>query len=350
MKHIITNSKVLVTGGAGFIGSNLIDDLLLNGNQVVCLDNFATGKRENLEEALKNPDFKLIEGDIRDKQVCRDAVKGCAYVLHQAALGSVPRSIADPITSTEVNVTGFVNMLYAAKEEKVKRFVYAASSSTYGDHPDLPKVEHKIGNSLSPYAITKFVNELYATNFSKIYGIETIGLRYFNVFGRRQDPNGAYAAVIPKFVSSLIRHESPKINGDGTYSRDFTYIENVIQANHLAAAVPTKRIRTGLAQYQQQVKDAPLPSPEATISEVVNVAYGERASLNELGASLKEYLSPYDPHIREIQFGYGPAREGDVPHSLASIQKAQTVLGYEPRFSLHDGLKEACGWYWKFNR
>ncbi|MDN3689485.1 SDR family oxidoreductase [Cyclobacterium jeungdonense] len=347
MEYKITDSKVLVTGGAGFIGSNLIDDLLLNGNQVVCLDNFSTGKRENLEEALENPDFKLIVGDIRDKQVCMDAVKGCAYVLHQAALGSVPRSIADPITSTEVNITGFVNMLYAAKEEKVKRFVYAASSSTYGDHPDLPKVEHKIGNSLSPYSITKFVNELYAANFSKIYGIETIGLRYFNVFGRRQDPDGAYAAVIPKFVSSLIRHESSKINGDGTYSRDFTYIENVLQANHLAAAVPTERIRTGLVHYQQEVKDAPLSSSEETLSEVVNVAYGERASLNELVVSLKENLSQYDPQIREIQFDYGPAREGDVPHSLASIQKAKSILGYDPKYSLQRGLKEACNWYWE---
>src|SRR5690554_6829136 len=275
----ITNSKVLVTGGAGFIGSNLIDQLLQQGNQVVCLDNFATGKRENLLDALQNPNFSLVEGDIRNSEDCQTAVAGCDYVLHQAALGSVPRSIADPMTTTDVNIGGFVKMLFAAKEAGVKRFVYAASSSTYGDHKALPKVEHVIGNSLSPYAITKYVDELFARNFSDIYGIETIGLRYFNVFGRRQDPDGAYAAVIPKFVSSLIRHESPKINGDGSYSRDFTYIDNVIQANQLAAVVPTETIKAGLEKYREEFPGAPEAAPGATISEVFNVAFGERASL-----------------------------------------------------------------------
>lgn len=343
----IQHSKVLVTGGAGFIGSNLIDQLLLQDNQVVCLDNFATGKRENLAEALTNSNFILVEGDIRNSEDCQKAVDGCDYVLHQAALGSVPRSIADPMTTTDVNIGGFVKMLFAAKEAGVKRFVYAASSSTYGDHPALPKVEHIIGNSLSPYAITKYVDELFAKNFSDIYGIETIGLRYFNVFGRRQDPNGAYAAVIPKFVSSLIRHESPRINGDGSYSRDFTYIDNVIQANQLAATVPTDAIKKRLDQYYQEFPKASSPQPDATISEVFNVAYGERASLNELGEVLKEGLSEYDPEIKSVEFEFGPARAGDVPHSQASIQKGQTVLGYAPKYSLRTGLEEACEWYWE---
>ena len=342
----IKNSKTLVTGGAGFIGSNLIDELLLQGNQVVCLDNFATGKRENLTQALRHPEFTLIEGDIRNSEDCQKAVAGCDYVLHQAALGSVPRSIADPMTTTDVNIGGFVKMLFAAKEAGVKRFVYAASSSTYGDHKALPKVEHVIGNSLSPYAITKYVDELFARNFSDIYGIETIGLRYFNVFGRRQDPDGAYAAVIPKFVSSLIRHESPKINGDGSYSRDFTYIDNVIQANQLAATVPTETIGARLEKYRQEF-DAPEPTPGATLSEVFNVAYGERASLNDLAEALKEGLSKYDPEIKNVEFEYGPTRAGDVPHSLASIRKGELVLGYQPEFSLKTGLEEACAWYWE---
>lgn len=344
---IIKNAKVLVTGGAGFIGSNLIDELLLQGNQVVCLDNFATGKRENLTKALQHPAFTLVEGDIRDSSACQKAVEGCEYVLHQAALGSVPRSIADPMTTTDVNIGGFVKMLFAAKEAGVKRFVYAASSSTYGDHKALPKVEHVIGNSLSPYAITKYVDELFARNFSDIYGIETIGLRYFNVFGRRQDPDGAYAAVIPKFVSSLIRHESPKINGDGSYSRDFTYIDNVIQANQLAAVVPTESIKAGLEKYRKEFPGAPEAAPGATLSEVFNVAYGERASLNDLAEALKEGLSKYDPEIKNVEFQYGPTRAGDVPHSLASIRKGELVLGYRPAYSLKAGLEEACAWYWE---
>lgn len=343
----INNSKVLVTGGAGFIGSNLIDQLLLQDNQVVCLDNFATGKRENLEQAIQNPGFSLVEGDIRNYEDCQKAVAGCQFVLHQAALGSVPRSIADPMTTTDVNIGGFVKMLFAAKEAGVQRFVYAASSSTYGDHPTLPKVEHVIGNSLSPYAITKYVDELFARNFSDIYGIETVGLRYFNVFGRRQDPNGAYAAVIPTFVSSLIRHEKPKINGDGSYSRDFTYIDNVIQANQLAATLPTTDFKERLKKYCEEFSVSNGADPESTLSEVFNVAYGERASLNEMGEALKKNLSRFDPAIGDLEFEYGPKRSGDVPHSQASIEKGKIILGYKPAFSLQQGLDEACEWYWE---
>lgn len=344
---MIQKSRVLVTGGAGFIGSNLVDRLLELNNIVVCLDNFATGKRENLKDALSNPNFLLIEGDIRNYDDCQKAVSDCEYVFHQAALGSVPRSINDPMTSTDVNVGGFVKMLHAAKEANVKRFVYAASSSTYGDHPDLPKVEHVIGKSLSPYAITKYVDELFAANFSVLYGIETIGLRYFNVFGRRQDPNGAYAAVIPKFVSSLLQRQSPKINGDGTYSRDFTYIENVIEANILAAATPTEVITENQIAYYSKTSQA---VPEGIISEVFNVAFGERTSLNELAAYLKDNLSKFDPAIGSVEFKYGEIRGGDVPHSLASIEKGKSILGYQPRYSVKQGLEEACGWYWEFTK
>ena len=326
----ISNTKVLVTGGAGFIGSNLCEVLLEQGNQVVCLDNFMTGHHKNIEPFLKNENFTLIEGDIRNYEDCQKAVAGCDYVLHQAALGSVPRSIKDPMTATDVNVGGFVKMLFAAKEAKVKRFVYAASSSTYGDSETLPKVEDKIGNPLSPYAITKFTDELYAKNFSDIYGIETVGLRYFNVFGRRQDPNGAYAAVIPKFVMQLMKLESPLINGDGSYSRDFTYIDNVLQANQLAAITPKEKIYT-----------------QNSLSQVFNVAFGERTNLNELVEILKENLSSYNPKIKDVQIKHGPNRAGDIPHSLASIEKAKTYMNYNPKFSVKQGLKEACGWYWK---
>jgi UDP-N-acetylglucosamine/UDP-N-acetylgalactosamine 4-epimerase len=326
----ITNSKVLITGGAGFIGSNLCEALLEQGNKVVCLDNFMTGHKKNIESFLDDDNFTLIEGDIRNYDDCEKAVEGCDYVLHQAALGSVPRSIKDPMTATDVNVGGFVKMLFAAKEAKVKRFVYAASSSTYGDSKALPKVEDKIGNPLSPYAITKFTNELYAKNFSDIYGIETVGLRYFNVFGRRQDPNGAYAAVIPKFVMQLMEHESPVINGDGLFSRDFTYIDNVIQANQLAAITPQEKL------YKKETKH-----------EVFNVAFGERTNLNELVEILKENLSIFDAKIKEIEIVHGPNRAGDIPHSLASIDKARTLLNYNPQFSVKAGLKEATGWYWK---
>ena len=325
MKVNIYNKKILVTGGAGFIGSNLCEELLRLGNEVVCFDNFATGKKDNIIEFLENPNFTFIKGDIRKLENCLKATKDIDYVLHQAALGSVPRSIKDPITSNEVNVSGFLNMLLASRDNGVKRFVYAASSSTYGDSESMPKVEDVIGKPLSPYAITKYVNELYADIFSKTYGLETIGLRYFNVFGRRQDPNGAYAAVIPKFVSQLMKGESPVINGDGNYSRDFTYIDNVIQAN-LLSLVTTN---------------------EKAINTVYNVAYGDRNTLNDLMGFLKDYLSEFDSKILSIDVIYGPNRAGDIPHSHASIAKAKENLNYNPEFTLQQGLKEAVKWYWK---
>jgi len=323
--NLNSNYHILVTGGAGFIGSNLCEALLTNGNKVSCLDNFATGKRENIEHLMENENFRLLEGDIRNLKDCENACKNVDYVLHQAALGSVPRSINDPVTSNDVNVSGFLNMLVAARDAKVKRFVYAASSSTYGDSKNMPKVEEIIGKPLSPYAITKYVNELYADIFSTTYGLETIGLRYFNVFGRKQDPNGAYAAVIPKFVMQLMKHESPKINGDGSFSRDFTYIDNVIEMNVRAIVTENKE----------------------AVNTVYNVAYGERTTLNELVAMLKEYLSDFDSEIKNVNVEYGPNRKGDVPHSLASIEKAKTLLGYKPSYDIKSGLKEAVSWYWK---
>ena len=318
------NNSVLITGGAGFIGSNLCEFFLKNGFEVICLDNLATGFKSNMDGFMNHPFFKFIEGDIRDLQTCREAVKGVDYILHQAALGSVPRSIKDPVTTNEVNIGGFLNMLVAARDARVKRFVYAASSSTYGDSETLPKIEDKIGNPLSPYAVTKYVNELYADVFSKTYAIECIGLRYFNVFGRRQSPKGAYAAVIPLFVKSLISHESPVINGDGEYSRDFTYIENVIQANYLAMTTTNPR----------------------AVNKVYNVAFGERTTLNQLFDYLREGLSGFDPAIDEISPVYGPFRAGDIPHSLASIDRAKSLLGYEPKYSVKKGLQEAIKWYW----
>jgi UDP-N-acetylglucosamine 4-epimerase len=317
--------RILVTGGAGFIGSNLCEKLLELNHQVVCLDNFSTGKRENISSFSDNPDFVLIEGDIRLPDTCREAVKGMDYVLHEAALGSVPRSIKDPVTTNDVNISGFLNMLVAARDAKVKRFVYAASSSTYGDSASLPKVEDIIGKPLSPYAITKYVNELYANIFTRMYGMETIGLRYFNVFGRRQDPNGAYAAVIPLFVKQLICHESPVINGDGEYSRDFTYIDNVLQMNLLALEAT---------------------NPEA-VNQIYNTAYGEYTTLNQLVAYLIQYLSEYDPEIANVPVRHGSNRLGDIPHSLASIEKAKKLLGYIPLYSVKEGLKIAVTWYWK---
>ena len=324
MENDIKNT-ILITGGAGFIGSNLCEYFLFKGHKVVCLDNFATGYRHNLKAFINNVNFHLIEGDIRNSTDCQNAVKGVDYVLHQAALGSVPRSINDPITTNDVNVTGFLNMLVASRDANVKRFIYAASSSTYGDSVGLPKVEEVIGKPLSPYAITKYVNELYAEIFSRTYGMETIGLRYFNVFGRKQDPNGAYAAVIPKFVMQLMRLESPQINGDGNYSRDFTYIDNVIQMNELAMS--TKNV--------------------ATVNTVYNTAYGDRNTLNDLVGYLKEFLAKYDERIANVEVIHGPERAGDIPHSLASIAKAKELLGYDPKFSLQEGLKEAVDWYWK---
>ena len=319
------NTTILITGGAGFIGSNLCDYFLGKGYKVVCLDNFATGHRHNIESHLTNNNFQLIEGDIRNIEDCQKAIQGVDYVLHKAALGSVPRSINDPATTNDVNVSGFLNMLIASRDAKIKRFVYAASSSTYGDSQGLPKVEDVIGKPLSPYAITKYVNELYAEIFSKTYGLETIGLRYFNVFGRKQDPNGAYAAVIPKFVMQLMDLESPRINGDGNYSRDFTYIDNVIQMNELAMTTL---------------------NPEA-INTVYNTAFGDRNTLNNLVDYLKEYLSIYNPSIANVSVEYGPNRVGDIPHSLASIDKAKNLLGYEPQFSMQEGLKQCVKWYWE---
>lgn len=317
--------KVLVTGGAGFIGSNLVEALLNEGYSVRCLDNFATGKRENIETYLSDSGFTLIEGDIRDYDTCMMACEGMDYVLHQAALGSVPRSINDPITSNDVNVGGFLNMLKAAGEQKVKNFVYAASSSTYGDSEALPKVEDRIGKPLSPYAVTKLVNEIYAGVFHRVYGTNTIGLRYFNVFGRRQDPNGAYAAVIPKFVIQLMNGESPVINGDGNYSRDFTYIDNVVQMNLLAMKAGT---------------------PEA-LNQVYNTAVGDRITIREMAELLKAYLSEYDARIAATEIKFGPTRNGDVPHSQASIEKAKERLGYMPTHTFSEGLKEAVKWYWE---
>ena len=322
---VTTKSTILITGGAGFIGSNLCEYFLAKAYQVVCLDNFATGHRHNLKDCMAHPNFRLIEGDIRNLSDCQKAVNGVDYVLHEAALGSVPRSLIDPITTNEVNVSGFLNMLVASRDAKVKRFVYAASSSTYGDSVGLPKVEEVIGKPLSPYAITKYVNELYAEIFSSTYGLETIGLRYFNVFGRKQDPNGAYAAVIPKFVMQLMQLESPLINGDGNYSRDFTYIDNVIHMNELAMTTT---------------------NPDA-INTVYNTAFGDRNTLNNLVHYLKEFLAVYDERIAHVALAYGPNRAGDIPHSLASIDKAKTLLGYDPQFSMQEGLREAVSWYWE---
>ena len=319
----LKDSSVLITGGAGFIGSNLVEVLLAQNNKVVCLDDFSTGKQENIAPFLDNKNFSFIEGDIRHPETCAEAVKDVEIVLHQAALGSVPRSIEDPITTNSVNIDGFLNMLVASKDASVRRFVYAASSSTYGDHPTLPKVEDQIGKPLSPYAVTKYVNELYAEVFYKTYGLETIGLRYFNVFGKRQDPEGAYAAVIPKFIKQLMNGESPVINGDGLTSRDFTFIDNVVQINQLAAITA---------------------NPNA-VNNVYNVAYGANTSLNELVTLLKSLLSADNPAIADIEVIYGPERPGDVKHSLANIDKAQELLGYNPEIDFAAGLAKTISWY-----
>lgn len=322
------STKVLVTGGAGFIGSNLCEHLLNNGYTVRCLDNFATGHPENIFPLLeKFPNtFSLQVGDIRNIDDCRKAVEGMDYVMHEAALGSVPRSIKDPATTNAVNISGFLNMIIASREAGIKRFIFAASSSTYGDSASLPKVEDVIGKPLSPYAITKFVDELYADVFARTYGdFEYIGLRYFNVFGRRQDPNGAYAAVIPLFVKKFMKHEAPNINGDGEYSRDFTYIDNVIEMNMRAMTTT---------------------NPEA-VNQIYNTAFGERTTLNQLVGYLKEFLSAFDPEIATIEPTHGPNRAGDIPHSLASIDKARCLLGYDPQFSMRQGLQAAVKWYWE---
>ena len=321
----LKGKTILVTGAAGFIGSNLCEYLLEVGAQVRALDNFATGHNHNIENLLNYENFNFIKGDIRDLATCQEACQGVDFVLHQAALGSVPRSIEDPINTNTANIDGFLNMLVASKDQAVKRFVYAASSSTYGDSKSLPKVEDKIGNPLSPYAITKYVNELYAQNFKLTYDLDTVGLRYFNVFGRKQDPNGAYAAVIPKFVIQLMKHESPTINGDGTYSRDFTYIDNVIQMNVLAITTDN----------------------EKALNQIYNTAVGDRTTIMQMAELLKTYLSKYDPKIIDVDIKNGPNRKGDVPHSLASIEKAQGLLSYQPTHEFKEGLKEAVQWYWE---
>lgn len=324
MKKEISNRKILVTGGAGFIGSNLAESLLEAGNEVVCLDNFSTGKEENIRGIIGNKNFFLLEGDIRNIHDCEKAVQGVDIVMHQAALGSVPRSIADPVTTTDVNIGGFVKMLYSAKQAGVRRFIYAASSSTYGDSKALPKVEDEIGLPLSPYGITKYTDELFAANFAEIYKIEVIGLRYFNVFGRRQDPDGPYAAVIPRFIGMLKNLQSPVINGDGTISRDFTYIDNILQANHLAALADNM--------------EAP--------NQVYNIACGEETSLNRLFEMVRQIAGKHDSRILKINPLHGPERAGDIPHSKASVEKALRLLGYSPLKSVEEGLEEFVDWFW----
>jgi len=322
---MLKNKTILVTGGAGFIGSNICETLVSQANRVICFDNFITGKKENISHLFDSNNFTLVEGDIRSIDDCKKAVIGVDIILHQAALGSIPRSINDPATSNAVNVDGFINVLLAAKDAGIRRIVYASSSSIYGTSKELPKVEENVGEPLSPYAITKKVNEMYAKVFAEIYGLELIGLRYFNVYGKRQDPFSTYAAVIPKFVCSLLKHESPLINGDGTYSRDFTYVEDVVQINQLAALTN---------------------NPDA-INQVYNVAAGERNTINTLYDLLRANLSAYDKKIAEIQPVYGPIRLGDIPHSLASVEKAQKLLNYKPNFNLIDGIKSTLEWYVK---
>ena len=319
----IIGDKVLVTGGAGFIGSNLCETLLNNGNKVICLDNFLTGKRKNISEFLENKNFELFEADIRNIDDCIKIINGVDIVFHQAALGSVPRSIENPATTNEININGFLNILIACKENKVKRLVYASSSSVYGDHPVLPKVEENTGNPLSPYAVTKQVNEMYAKVFSNLYGMEIIGLRYFNVFGKKQDPEGQYAAAIPKFIKLLMKGEAPVIYGDGSQSRDFTYIDNVVSANILAATSKNK---------------------EAT-NNVFNVACGNRTNLNELCSILNELLSKNKKDFRIVNPEHSTIRKGDIKDSLANIEKARNILGYNPDCDVKKGLEKSINWY-----
>ena len=324
-----SSRRWLITGVAGFIGSNLLETLLRLDQEVVGLDNFSTGHGHNLDSVSKNVTrdqwkrFYMITGDIRELGRCREACADVDYVLHQAALGSVPRSIEDPLRTNDSNINGFLNMLVCARDAEVRRFVYAASSSTYGDHPGLPKVEDVIGEPLSPYAVTKYVNELYSSVFARCYGFKTIGLRYFNIFGRRQDPEGAYAAVIPKWIASMIKNEPVYVNGDGETSRDFCYIENAVQANLLAATTE---------------------NPEA-IDQVYNVAVGDRTNLNELVNMIRALLVPAFPHLSDFRPVYRDFRAGDVRHSLADISKAQGLLGYTPTHSINEGLREAMDWY-----
>ena len=370
----MTKARILITGGAGFIGSNLIDHFLAKGHTVVCLDNLATGFEHNIQHHYDNPDFTFIKGDIRDLDTCKQAMAGCDYVLHEAALGSVPRSIKDPATTNDVNVGGFLNMLIAARDAGVKRFVYAASSSTYGDSKKLPKVEDEIGKPLSPYAITKYVNELYADVFAKTYGMQCIGLRYFNVFGKRQTPDGAYAAVIPLWVKEMINHRQPKINGDGSYSRDFTYIENVIQANEKALFTTDENIAQGQREYynidldshkyyrdsanstetvktiressQQALDTKDLIAEQTTnFSEIFNVAYGGNTNLIQLFEALRDNLARFDKDIKGLEPDFGPNRPGDIPHSQASIKKAEMILDYAPEYDARTGFERVAEWY-----
>ena len=322
-------SNWVITGVAGFIGSNLLEFLLKHNQKVVGLDNFSTGYQHNLDQvreivgSQKWANFSFVQGDIRDLDTCQQVCKGADYVLHHAAIGSVPRSIEDPLLSNANNVTGYLNMLVAARDQKVRRFVYAASSSTYGDHPDLPKVESVIGKPLSPYAVTKYVNELYADVFHRCYGLSSIGLRYFNVFGPRQDPNGAYAAVIPIWIAALIRNQELKINGDGSITRDFCYVENVIQANVLAA----------------------LSTNEHADNQIFNVALSDRTSLLDLYKMIRDVLVNDYPHLQQHQPTFLPYRTGDIPHSQADISKAQTLLAYAPQYKVDQGLQKAINWY-----
>ena len=336
----LTNQTILITGGAGFIGSNLVEYFLQN-NKVVCLDNLSTGFYRNIKEFIENPDFTFIEGDIRNLETCRMAVKGCDYVFHQAALGSVPRSINDPIATNGSNIDGFLNMLVVARDENIKRFIYAASSSTYGDSKELPKVEHNIGRPLSPYAVTKYVNELYAHVFTQLYGLETVGLRYFNVFGKRQSPEGAYAAVIPLWVKILLNHKRPVINGDGSFSRDFTYIDNVIQANELAALTPWQTIFERLQIYRNEMHLEQEPDL------IFNIAYGGNTTLTELFIALRDNLAMLDRAVSQVEPIYGPPRDGDIPHSQASIKKASITLNYNPTIDARKGFAMVAGWYFE---
>ena len=318
----IQNSKILVTGGAGFIGSNLAEKFLQQNNHVIVLDNLLTGKIQNIEDLKAYPQFEFIEGDIRNLDICKQAVSQCDYVFHQAALGSVPRSVEDPVTSTEININGTLNVFIAARDEKVKHIVFASSSSVYGDSKHLPKTEDQVGNPLSPYAVTKRCNEFHAQNFRDLYGLKITGLRYFNVFGPRQDTDSIYAAVIPKFVKAFMTGESPVINGDGSYSRDFTYVENVLHANELAAVTDTNKL-------------------------VFNVACGGKTTLLELVQQIQDVLAHYNPKIKDIPIQFAPNRAGDIPHSMADISRSVKCLNYQPLYNWEEGLKKACEWYWE---
>jgi len=324
MTEMFSDARILVTGGAGFIGSNLCDALLEKGSQVVCLDNFLTGRRENIEHLLNEPRFTLVEGDIRDLETCQQAISGCTHVCHQAALGSVPRSVEDPNTTNAINISGNLNVLIAAQEAGIQRFVFASSSSVYGSDQTMPKIEQNTGAPLSPYAVTKMVNESYAQVFHQIHGMETIGLRYFNVFGRRQDPEGQYAAVIPKFVESILQSESPIIFGDGEQTRDFTYIDNVVQMNLNALSTTNSE----------------------AFGELFNVACGSRISINELFSSIRDLLSKYDVSYNTVEATHIGERPGDIRHSLADVSKAQSFLNYIPTHNCQEGLEEAISWYW----